>query len=634
MARALVVAVGGAIPVVREQLELRARELLGGRADEAPDLVSAVLADAGLVEVGDPVVTGGASTEPQDSARWQEAGRQAPIDLSVAPWGAEYSTISEALAEARPGDRILISPGTYDEAPTIDKAVHLIGEGDRSDVVLAPSGGAFLVIGATGATMEGLTIRTGIDVYSGQPSIIDCEITASPSHGIIIRDRAEPVIRGCAVHDNATSGLFIHSGARGELSESEIHGNGHHGIMVDGDAAPRVLQCQIHSNAHSGVYLSDRSAGVLTGNDIRNNGHCGVTAASHAATQLQGNEIHENAQSGIQLVHNSTAVMRGNDIHHNSLHGILRWASGVAAPPTVEGNEIHHNGQCGVEQSGYGSANYERNKVDSNGQDGFRVQEPASPVIVANQIASNAGSGVSVQGRSSAVVRGNRVHGNGRDGVSLEFKGISPTGERALAGSNKWAYLPVAVFDNEVTGNAGDGISARDAHGSICGNRITANTGAGVHLNGSLGLGYVQSNVIEGNGDSGVVCNVSGGSGPVVEWNLIRANSRSGIRTNGIVGGVFRDNKVDWNEQNGILVRRGGNRTVVVANTLKDNGGDGITIMDLGFATIRRNIVKGNAGHGLRVDSTSSPLLSDNEVSGNFETDIARSTRLRFVGRM
>lgn len=483
MARALVVVVGGAPPVVREQLELRARELLGDLADKAPDLVSAVLADAGLVEVGDLVEAGGGFGDSVDFARWQEVDCRNAIDLTVAPYGAEFSTIGAALAAARPGDRIIIGPGIYGEAPAIDIAVHLVGDGDRSEIVLEPSGGAFVMIGATGATIEGLTIRTGIDVYAGQPSIIDCDVTASPSHGVIIRDRAEPTIRGCAVHDNTTSGLFIHTGARGELSEDEIHGNGHHGIMVDGDAAPRVLQCRIHGNSHSGVYLSGHSTGVLTGNDIRNNGHCGVTAASQAAPQLQG-------------------------------------------------NEIHRNGRCGVEQSGNGSGSYVRNDVHSNDHDGFRVLGPACPQIVGNTIASNAQFGVVVTGKSVAVVRGNRVRCNVWGGVKIERQGT-------FKGGDSTPMLPVAVLDNEVTENGGNGIIVCDGHGSICGNRITANAWVGVLLQGRLGLGYVRSNVIVGNAGSGVECDVSEGSGPVVEWNTIRANTKSGIDVQGTAGGCI-----------------------------------------------------------------------------------------------
>lgn len=71
----------------------------------------------------------------------------------------------------------------------------------------------------------------------------------------------------------------------------------------------------------------------------------------------------------------------------------------------------------------------------------------------------------------------------------------------------------------------------------------------------------------------------------------------------------------------------------MLANKVKANGGDGITITDHSRSTFRGNIVTGNTGHGLRIDDTSSPLLSENEVSGNVETDIARLTRLRFFGR-
>ena len=49
----------------------------------------------------------------------------------------DFRTISEAVAKASDGDRILVRSGTYRESVTIDKAVTLQGEGGRDAVILA-----------------------------------------------------------------------------------------------------------------------------------------------------------------------------------------------------------------------------------------------------------------------------------------------------------------------------------------------------------------------------------------------------------------------------------------------------------------------------------------------------------------
>ena len=44
-------------------------------------------------------------------------------DLDVCPSGCSYSSIQAAITAASPGDRILVSAGTYSENITIDKSV-------------------------------------------------------------------------------------------------------------------------------------------------------------------------------------------------------------------------------------------------------------------------------------------------------------------------------------------------------------------------------------------------------------------------------------------------------------------------------------------------------------------------------
>ena len=49
----------------------------------------------------------------------------------------DFTTITEAVAMAKDGDTILVRPGTYDEAITIDKDITLMGDGeDASEVVV------------------------------------------------------------------------------------------------------------------------------------------------------------------------------------------------------------------------------------------------------------------------------------------------------------------------------------------------------------------------------------------------------------------------------------------------------------------------------------------------------------------
>jgi len=61
----------------------------------------------------------------------------APTALVVAQDGTgTHATISDAVDAAEDGDTILVKPGTYVEAVTIDKDIALIGDGPRDQIVI------------------------------------------------------------------------------------------------------------------------------------------------------------------------------------------------------------------------------------------------------------------------------------------------------------------------------------------------------------------------------------------------------------------------------------------------------------------------------------------------------------------
>ena len=86
-------------------------------------------------------------------------GSAAPRVISVP---ADSPTIQAAVDGARPGDTILIAPGTYREAVTVDVDDLLIRGEDRNDVILdgddALSNG--FLVSAHGVRIENLTVHS------------------------------------------------------------------------------------------------------------------------------------------------------------------------------------------------------------------------------------------------------------------------------------------------------------------------------------------------------------------------------------------------------------------------------------------------------------------------------------------
>lgn len=59
------------------------------------------------------------------------------VEAVVSPGsGGRFRTIGQALRKVRPGGRIRVRPGTYQESLVIDKPVDIVGEGPRQNIVI------------------------------------------------------------------------------------------------------------------------------------------------------------------------------------------------------------------------------------------------------------------------------------------------------------------------------------------------------------------------------------------------------------------------------------------------------------------------------------------------------------------
>ena len=140
------------------------------------------------------------------------AGR-ASAPLTVCPSGCAYTTISDALAHANNGDKILIGPGTYSGGFTISIDVSLVGAG--ADQTTISSGGVHnapvvAIDGGVTATIRGVTISDGHNsgiINGGTLTLTDSTVSANDN-----------VANGGGIN-NLTSGTLT-------LKSSTVSGNG------------------------------------------------------------------------------------------------------------------------------------------------------------------------------------------------------------------------------------------------------------------------------------------------------------------------------------------------------------------------------------------------------------------------
>ena len=119
------------------------------------------------------------------------------------PGRAQFTTISEAIARAPGGSRLLVSRGHYRESVVIDKPLELIGEGAREDVVIEADGPGPLIFDTNIGIVRNFTLRQSrgegthycVWIKQGRLELEDCDISSSSGACVMVANNADPRVR-------------------------------------------------------------------------------------------------------------------------------------------------------------------------------------------------------------------------------------------------------------------------------------------------------------------------------------------------------------------------------------------------------------------------------------------------------
>ncbi|MCI5125164.1 MAG: TIR domain-containing protein, partial [Candidatus Electrothrix sp. AR5] len=153
------------------------------------------------------------------------AAKAEPPTLIVDPlYRCDYATITAALKAAEPGTRILVRPGLYEENIVIDKHVEIIGDGERSEIVIQLVGKPAILFRTDIGKVANLTLND-IRIEQGRLEIEDCDISSKGSICVQIHNDADPILRRCRIHDGPAAGVFICNNGKGLIEHNEIFAN-------------------------------------------------------------------------------------------------------------------------------------------------------------------------------------------------------------------------------------------------------------------------------------------------------------------------------------------------------------------------------------------------------------------------
>lgn len=450
--------------------------------------------------------------------------------------------------------------------------------------------------------------------------------------------------------DSNQSGIYIDGGSSGNLvgntiagARNVISGNNHYGVEIGGATSL--------NNTVSGNYIGTDSTGlnavgntgggvsfwgagtgnVYSDNVISGNLDVGVLvgSASTGAT-IQGNLIGlgadgttvvGNANAGVYVYGASTGTLigtnadgagdasEGNTISGNS-HGIIVRGSGTTGT-VIQGNQIGTN-TAGTLDRG-------------NANDGVLIENGASLTSVggtstgAGNLISGNNEGIEITGATTTlnVVQGNLIglNASGTGVIANDFDGI----HISLGAHHNTIGGIVVAASNVVSGNGASGIEVEGSGSDF--NTIQGNS-VGTDITGLVGLGNGNSGITLG---SSAANNLIGGTDGG-EGNVIASNGQSGIEINSSSSNTIQGNLIGigadgitilGNTQHGIDLNSGSSSNLIggvdedAGNTIANNGLDGVSVDSSGGSG---NSILGNS---ITLNGTRGIDLTDDGVTLN-----------------
>ena len=316
-------------------------------------------------------------------------------DIVVAADGTgHFWSLTEAVAAAVDGDRIVLEPGTYHESLTIDKHISIRGDGDRAAVIIEPAQGdsakgptaryypysedlvegwEFVVyLDQSDAQLSDLTIRggeigTAVVVNGGAPTITNVVIDpdgeqrnktgSAPHEGLAIGGSSTATIqdslitafigigeasRATLIGNTIQGSCLVIDGVDADpiIRENRVEGSQcpRMSVVVSGGASPVLEANVILSDAQTdGIRVSgDGSAPQISGNTVTG-GDYGIWAGNGAAPNIRRNLV-TGARAGVGVM-GADAVLDTNEIRSNDTGVVLDQS----AVPVFVGNTVCDN---------------------------------------------------------------------------------------------------------------------------------------------------------------------------------------------------------------------------------------------------------------------------------------------------
>lgn len=311
--------------------------------------------------------------------------KKEPPTHVVDPWHrGDFPTIGQAIQAAKPGDRILIRPGLYEEGLVLDKPLEILGDGRVEEIVVQAKGFHALLFRSTLGRVTNLTLRQegegdwyAVNITQGRLELEGCDISSQICGCVEIHGNASPRLRRNRIHDGKAGGVFFYENGKGTLEDNEIFGNTAPGVEIMGDADPVLRRNRIYHGKSSAVYVHTTGKGLLEDNEIFGNTLAAVAIQKGGDPVLRRNRI-RNGNIGVLIYESGKGTLESNEIFQNSMSGVR--ISGRGSSPVLRGNKILGNA-LGVHIHGEGGGLFEDNDLQGNIEGAWLITPDSEPLV-------------------------------------------------------------------------------------------------------------------------------------------------------------------------------------------------------------------------------------------------------------
>ncbi|MCX6874472.1 MAG: right-handed parallel beta-helix repeat-containing protein [Verrucomicrobia bacterium] len=250
----------------------------------------------------------------------------------------DYPTPTEALANARASDRIIINEGTWQGPLTVNTAIELQGAGpDKTRIECPAEAGCAITLGpaATGSRLSGITFRhesqtaeskrysAGL-VRGAEVSMIDCHFIDACGHGLAVIESGQAHVTRCRFADNAWDGAAaMGAGSLLDIRDSQATGNFEHGIESWDGAAVVLLNNRCEGNGRNGIHADNpKSPATIEGNQLLANREFGLVLAAAGSGHIRKNTARGNLLGGFVIRAAARIPIAGNLLTRNQGPGL------------------------------------------------------------------------------------------------------------------------------------------------------------------------------------------------------------------------------------------------------------------------------------------------------------------------